>query len=102
LWQRPEGALVDEMIGSGGMTAVIMKVAGLGLKVTDVGKTLQELRPRLAYLVGPLVPGYLLGDNTDERRPRQETMYHCHVAGEGGEFETTTIDCPLFYDRISL
>jgi diphthine-ammonia ligase len=62
LWQRPEGALVDEMIGSGGMTAVIMKVAGLGLKVTDVGKTLQELRPRLAYLVGPLVPAYLLGD----------------------------------------
>jgi hypothetical protein len=39
------------MIGSG-LRAVLMKVAGLGLRVEDVGKELSVMRPRLAKLVG--------------------------------------------------
>ncbi len=50
LWQRPEAMLVDEMIAAG-MVPVIIKVAGLGLKVSDVGKTLAALRPKLGQLV---------------------------------------------------
>jgi diphthine-ammonia ligase len=43
---------VDEMLGSG-LRAVMMKVAGLGLKVEDVGKELGVMRPKLARLVSP-------------------------------------------------
>lgn len=38
------------MLGSG-LRAVLMKVAGLGLKVEDVGKELSVMRPKLARLV---------------------------------------------------
>jgi diphthamide synthase (EF-2-diphthine--ammonia ligase) len=38
------------MIGSG-LRAVLMKVAGLGLRVEDVGRELSVMRPRLAKLV---------------------------------------------------
>lgn len=41
---------MDEMLGSG-LRAVLMKVAGLGLKVEDVGKELSVMRPKLARLV---------------------------------------------------
>ncbi|KAJ9099957.1 hypothetical protein QFC21_003965 [Naganishia friedmannii] len=80
LWQRPEAELVDEMLASG-LRAVIMKVAGLGLKVEDVGKELGAMRPKLARL---------------------EELYGSHVAGEGGEYETITIDCPLFHESIQI
>jgi len=30
------------------------------------------------------------------------SKYGAHVCGEGGEYETYTLDCPLFYSRISL
>lgn len=38
------------MLGSG-LRAIIMKVAGLGLKIEDVGKELGAMRPKLARLV---------------------------------------------------
>lgn len=78
LWQRPESVLVDEMIANG-LHAVLVKVAGLGLAVEDVGKSLGEMRTKLGRL---------------------EERYGCHVAGEGGEYETISLDCPLFHERI--
>jgi len=38
------------MIDSG-MKAVLIKVAGIGLKATHLGKTLEEMYPTLSYLV---------------------------------------------------
>lgn len=32
----------------------------------------------------------------------QNEKYGCHICGEGGEFETFTLDCPLFKRRISV
>lgn len=32
----------------------------------------------------------------------QNTLYGSHVCGEGGEYETLTLDCPLFKQRIKL
>lgn len=43
------------MIGSG-LRAVLMKVAGIGLRVEDVGKELAVMRPRLAKLVSFRLP----------------------------------------------
>ena len=30
----------------------------------------------------------------------QKTKYHLNVCGEGGEYETFTLDCPLFEKKI--
>ena len=32
----------------------------------------------------------------------QHTLYGSHICGEGGEYETLTLDCPLFKRRITL
>jgi diphthamide synthase (EF-2-diphthine--ammonia ligase) len=34
--------------------------------------------------------------------PSQSDEYGCHPCGEGGEYETLTLDCPLFRYRIVL
>ncbi|EIN10404.1 hypothetical protein PUNSTDRAFT_22799, partial [Punctularia strigosozonata HHB-11173 SS5] len=80
LWQRPQDALLSEMI-SAGLTAVLIKVAGIGLAPEHLGKTLGEMQPTLTRL--------------------NET-YGSHICGEGGEYETLTLDMPLFKSRIRL
>ncbi len=43
-----------------------------------MGKTLNEMRPYLKEL---------------------EEKYGCNVCGEGGEYESLTLDCPLFKQK---
>lgn len=88
---------MDEMLGSG-LRAVLMKVAGLGLKVEDVGKELSVMRPKLARLVSARACSWRFRGLSRV----QEEMYGSHVAGEGGEYETITIDCPLFHESLHL
>lgn len=66
LWRRSQPSLLDEMIEIG-LDAVLIKVAGVGLNNTHLGKTLTEMRPTLLKL---------------------EQLYGSHVCGEGGEYET--------------
>ncbi|PWN26338.1 hypothetical protein BDZ90DRAFT_213706, partial [Jaminaea rosea] len=82
LWQRTDqAALLDEMIAAG-LHAVLIKVAGAGLTGEEhLGKSLAQMRTTLSRL---------------------EKMYGAHVCGEGGEYETLTLDCPLFKRRIRL
>ncbi|KAI0732994.1 hypothetical protein C8Q72DRAFT_958352 [Fomitopsis betulina] len=80
LWQRDQAELLSEMI-TAGMDAIIIKVAGIGLKVTHLGKTLAEMQPTLRKL---------------------NDLYGSHICGEGGEYETLTLDCPLFKRKIKL
>ncbi|KZT12538.1 uncharacterized protein LAESUDRAFT_638886 [Laetiporus sulphureus 93-53] len=80
LWQRDQIELLSEMIEAG-MEAVLIKVAGVGLKPEHLGKTLVEMRPTLLSL---------------------HELYGSHICGEGGEYETLTLDCPLFKQRIQL
>ncbi|PPQ99038.1 hypothetical protein CVT24_003598 [Panaeolus cyanescens] len=80
LWQRNQDELLSEMIDSG-MEAILIKVAGIGLKTNHLGKTLSEMKPTLHKL---------------------NTLYGLHVCGEGGEYESLTLDCPLFKSRIKL
>ncbi|KAF7966008.1 hypothetical protein HWV62_40487 [Athelia sp. TMB] len=72
--------LLSEMIDMG-MEAVLIKVAGIGLKPQHLGKTLKEMQPTLVKL---------------------NELYGSHICGEGGEYETLTIDCPMFKRRIEL
>ncbi|KAI9466868.1 hypothetical protein BJY52DRAFT_1110889 [Lactarius psammicola] len=80
LWQRNQAELLTEMIAAG-MEAVIIKVAGIGLTTEHLGKSLSEMQPTLTRL---------------------NALYGSHICGEGGEYETLTLDCPLFKQRITL
>ncbi|KAJ7283900.1 hypothetical protein C8J57DRAFT_748482 [Mycena rebaudengoi] len=80
LWQRDQAELMDEMVAAG-MEAILIKVAGIGLTVKHLGKTLAQMQPTLVKL---------------------NNLYGAHICGEGGEYETLTLDCPLFKYRIVL
>lgn len=64
-----------------GLVAVIIKVAGIGLKAQHLGKTLEEMQPTLVKL---------------------NDLYGAHVCGEGGEYETLTLDSPMFKKKLVL
>lgn len=89
LWQyRRDGHHPDQMhlledMHAAGMKSVIIKVAGAGLGVRHLGKDVcsDEMREILAML---------------------NEKWGTHPAGEGGEYETFTVDCPLFKKRIEL
>ncbi|KAJ2426628.1 hypothetical protein GGF47_002095 [Coemansia sp. RSA 2524] len=78
LWHRDQTELLHEMIHQG-VHAVLIKVAALGLGPDDLGKTLEEMEPKLMSL---------------------HKKFGLHPCGEGGEYETLTLDCPLFKKRI--
>jgi len=78
LWQREQKALLQDMIASN-IKAILIKVAVIGLDASHLGKTLEEIYPHLIHL---------------------EQKYGINVCGEGGEYETLTLDCPLFKKSI--
>ncbi|KAI5936721.1 Diphthine--ammonia ligase [Manis javanica] len=79
LWQRNQEDLLQEMISSN-IQAIIIKVAALGLHPDKhLGRTLDQMEPYLLEL---------------------SKKYGVHVCGEGGEYETFTLDCPLFKKKI--
>merc|ERR1719414_2587669 len=64
-----------------GLKAVLIKVACLGLNSQHLGKTLGEMESTLLAL---------------------QAKYGANVCGEGGEFETYTLDSPLFRKRLEI
>ncbi|KAM0786054.1 hypothetical protein ACM66B_006865 [Microbotryomycetes sp. NB124-2] len=78
LWERKQEDLLAEMVQAG-MDSVLVKVAGAGLRVEHLGKSLKQMQPTLHAL---------------------NAKYQLHVCGEGGEYETFTVDCPLFKKRV--
>uniref|UniRef100_A0A673I1X5 Diphthine--ammonia ligase n=1 Tax=Sinocyclocheilus rhinocerous TaxID=307959 RepID=A0A673I1X5_9TELE len=79
LWRRDQAELLREIISSG-LHAVVIKVAAYGLDPDrHLGKSLAEME---AYL-------HELSDK-----------YGVHICGERSEYETFTVDCPLFKKKI--
>lgn len=79
LWRRNQVELLQEMILSG-LEAIVIKVAALGLDpALHLGKTIKELQPHLLVM---------------------QDKYGLNVCGEGGEYETFTLDCPLFKRKL--
>lgn len=79
LWQKDQKQLLNDMINDG-LEAILIKVAAIGLvPEKHLGKNLKEMQSKLIEL---------------------EEKYGINVCGEGGEFETFTLDCPLFKKRI--
>ena len=50
LWQRDQDELLDEMVNND-VEAIIIKVAGIGLKPAHLGKSLSEMQTKLRELV---------------------------------------------------
>lgn len=78
LWQRPAEEILD--------IATILRVEAILVKTATVG----------------LVPQKHLGMSLFAARPELESiqrLYGAHAAGEGGEFETIVLDCPLFREK---
>ncbi|XP_072479100.1 diphthine--ammonia ligase isoform X3 [Notamacropus eugenii] len=79
LWRRNQEDLLREMISSD-IEAMIIKVAAFGLDPDKhLGKTLDQVESDLCEL---------------------SKKYGVNVCGEGGEYETFTLDCPLFKKRV--
>lgn len=75
LWKEDQSLLLQEMIKAG-IVAITVKVAAIGLNPSKhLGKELSELSSHLHKL---------------------KELYGINVCGEGGEYETLTLDCPLF------
>uniref|UniRef100_A0A673CAT5 Diphthine--ammonia ligase n=2 Tax=Sphaeramia orbicularis TaxID=375764 RepID=A0A673CAT5_9TELE len=79
LWRRDQESLLSEMISSD-LHAILIKVAAFGLDPEKhLGKPLADMEPYLKQL---------------------SQKYGVHICGEGGEYETLTLDCPLFKKKI--
>lgn len=79
LWQRDQAELLQEMIDCQ-IDAILVKVATLGLDPSKhLGKSIRQLQPHLLAM---------------------KEKYGLNVCGEGGEYETFTLDCPLYINRI--
>eukprot|EP00755_Sulcionema_specki_P016322 Sspe_Gene.10274::Locus_3432_Transcript_1_1_Confidence_1.000_Length_2418::g.10274::m.10274/K06927/DPH6; diphthine-ammonia ligase len=78
LWQRDQDEYVAELCDSG-FDVILVKVAAMGL-----------------------LPRKHLGRHLGDMRDYLASMDHCHSAGEGGEYESYVIDCPLFHSRIEV
>lgn len=79
LWRRDQELLLSEMISSN-LHAILIKVAAVGLDPEKhLGKHLADMEAYLKQL---------------------SQKYGVHICGEGGEYETFTLDCPLFKKKI--
>ncbi|XP_068232822.1 uncharacterized protein [Palaemon carinicauda] len=79
MWRRDQSELLHEMVECG-IDAIIIKVAALGLEPKKhLGKSIQQMLPYLE---------------------KMKDKYRLNVCGEGGEYETFTLDCPIFRKRI--
>ncbi|CAM0942887.1 unnamed protein product [Alopecurus aequalis] len=75
MWRQDQTLLLEEMIRRG-IVAITVKVAAMGLKPSaHLGKELAQLKSHLLQL---------------------NESFGINVCGEGGEYETLTLDCPLF------
>lgn len=77
IWQKDQAELLDAMIDNQ-LDARLVKIACIGLKHNFLMKSISELRDELHRL---------------------QEMYQINVCGEGGEYETIVLDCPLFIDH---
>ncbi|GIX60811.1 diphthine--ammonia ligase, putative [Babesia caballi] len=78
LWEREQSELLAEMIENG-MEAIIIKTCSMGLDDRHLGRSIQELYPEFIKI---------------------RDKYGFNVCGEGGEYESLVLDCPLYKKKI--
>lgn len=80
LWNRDQKDLLEEMI-SQNLHAIIIKVSTFGLDKSHLGKSLIEIKEHLFKI---------------------NKLYDINLCGEGGEYETLVLDCPIFQKKIKM
>lgn len=80
LWERDQQTLLRDMVDAG-VIAIIIKVACVGLNRRHLGMTLAEIQTHMLRL---------------------HDKYGVHPCGEGGEYETLVLDCPLFSSKLRI
>ncbi|KAI5189330.1 diphthine-ammonia ligase [Nematocida sp. AWRm77] len=90
LWDRNQKELLKEMVDAG-MHAVVVK-SGSAVLNKFVGCTLADVYT---------VYGKYIQEEV-ERHKHQVSEEEYNICGEGGEYETITLDCPIFTSRIEL
>ncbi|XP_952275.1 uncharacterized protein TA13205 [Theileria annulata] len=78
LWERNQRDLIKEMIDEG-MEAILIKTCSLGLNEKHLGRKISEIYEELLEM---------------------ENKYGLNVCGEGGEYETLVLDCPIYKKKI--
>lgn len=89
LWRRaPQASLLQEMLqgqsndtNHPSMQAILVKTASMGLSSRHLSRSLVDLQPHFHTL---------------------ESRYGFHVCGEGGEYESLVLDCPIYRKRLIL
>ena len=78
LWELDQTNLLNQMIDDN-MNSILIKVCVIGLDKIDLMKNLAEIKNKLLKL---------------------KEKYGINVCGEGGEYETITLDCPIYKKKI--
>lgn len=78
LWDQDQDILLQSMIDNN-FHAIIIKVACLGLDQKHLGLSIEEMQPLLRDL---------------------NLKYGTNICGEGGEYESLVLDCPLYKKRL--
>lgn len=78
LWNENQDVLLQRMIDNN-FDAILIKVACMGLTSDHIGKSIKSMQPTLRKL---------------------EKDYGTNICGEGGEYETLVLDCPLYEKRV--
>ncbi|XP_064280170.1 diphthine--ammonia ligase isoform X3 [Passer domesticus] len=101
LWHWSQEILLKEMISSN-IQAIIIKVAAFGSARAE--SRIRVIRNATCpHSFTGLDPDKHLGKTIGEMEPvllELSEKYGVHVCGEGGEYETFTLDCPLFKKKI--
>lgn len=80
LWDQDQDKLLQRMIDCN-FDAILIKVACIGLTKNHIGKSIEAMQEHLRYL---------------------HKKYDTNICGEGGEYETLVLDCPLYKRRLSI
>lgn len=80
LWDLEQVSLLEDMVNNK-MEAILVRVASAGLEEKHLGKTIIELKEYLLYTM---------------------KEYGNHCCGEGGEYESFVLDCPIYKKRIRI
>ena len=78
LWNYDQTKLLNEIIQNN-MNSIIIKTCVIGLDKEDLMKSLKEIKTKLIKL---------------------KEKYGINVCGEGGEYETITLDCEIYKKKI--
>lgn len=81
LWHKSQEAEISELLKSG-FEFIIVKVAALGLDDSWLGRIIEK--------------------NDAEKLIKLNKKWGVNVAGEGGEYETIVLNCPLFKKKIKI